>query len=198
MHLIEPYYNWRNHYISNEDSRSPFYGRENSEMFYTDHIYDHYIHPQWDNIGSPTLFVKILFADYEDGFCIIEMIGEWNDCINNDIMTFKRDVIEPLMCEGISKFILIGENVLNFHESDDCYYEEWFDEVEDMDGWIALLNFREHVIEVFEEANIDSYFVLGGKMNNLGWRTLTPTSLFNKVKGFVMRRLGTGGDYNGF
>jgi hypothetical protein len=196
MHLIEPYYNWRNHYISNEDSRSPFYGRENSEMFYTDHIYDHYIHPQWDNIGSPTLFVKILFADYEDGFCIIEMIGEWNDCINNDIMTFKRDVIEPLMCEGISKFILIGENVLNFHESDDCYYEEWFDEVEDMDGWIALLNFREHVIEVFEEANIDSYFVLGGKMNNLGWRTLTPTSLFNKVKGFVMRRLGTGGDYN--
>jgi F0F1-type ATP synthase gamma subunit len=126
------------------------------------------------------------------------MIGEWNDCINNDIMTFKRDVIEPLMCEGISKFILIGENVLNFHESDDCYYEEWFDEVEDMDGWIALLNFREHVIEVFEEANIDSYFVLGGKMNNLGWRTLTPTSLFNKVKGFVMRRLGTGGDYNGF
>jgi hypothetical protein len=198
MHLIEPYYNWRNHYISNEDSRSPFYGRENSEMFYTDHIYDHYIHPQWDNIGSPTLFIKILFADYEDGFCIIEMIGEWNDCINNDIMTFKRDVIEPLMCEGISKFILIGENVLNFHESDDCYYEEWFDEVEDMDGWIALLNFREHVIEVFEEANIDSYFVLGGKMNNLGWRTLTPTSLFNKVKGFVMRRLGTGGDYNGF
>jgi hypothetical protein len=196
MHLIEPYYNWRNHYISNEDSRSPFYGRENSEMFYTDHIYDHYIHPQWDNIGSPTLFIKILFADYEDGFCIIEMIGEWNDCINNDIMTFKRDVIEPLMCEGISKFILIGENVLNFHESDDCYYEEWFDEVEDMDGWIALLNFREHVIEVFEEANIDSYFVLGGKMNNLGWRTLTPTSLFNKVKGFVMRRLGTGGDYN--
>jgi hypothetical protein len=196
MHLIEPYYNWRNHYISNEDSRSPFYGRENSEMFYTDHIYDHYIHPQWDNIGSPTLFVKILFADYEDGFCIIEMIGEWNDCINNDIMTFKRDVIEPLMCEGISKFILIGENVLNFHESDDCYYEEWFDEVEDMDGWIALLNFREHVIEVFEEANIDSYFVLGGKMNNLGWRTLTPTSLFNKVKGFVMRRLGTGGEYS--
>jgi hypothetical protein len=196
MHLIEPYYNWRNHYISNEDSRSPFYGRENSEMFYTDHIYDHYIHPQWDNIGSPTLFIKILFADYEDGFCIIEMIGEWNDCINNDIMTFKRDVIEPLMCEGISKFILIGENVLNFHESDDCYYEEWFDEVEDMDGWIALLNFREHVIEVFEEANIDSYFVLGGKMNNLGWRTLTPTSLFNKVKGFVMRRLGTGGEYS--
>ena len=51
-----------------------------------------------------------------------------------------------LMSEGIERFILIGENVLNFHASDDCYYEEWFDEVTDADGWIALLNFRQHVV----------------------------------------------------
>ena len=44
---------------------------------------------------------------------------------------------------GIQKFIFIGENVLNFHSSDDCYYEECVEDLED--GWIALVNFHEHV-----------------------------------------------------
>ena len=48
---------------------------------------------------------------------------------------------------GINKYILIGENILNFHYSDDSYYEEWFDDNGD-NGWIVLLNFREHVLKV--------------------------------------------------
>jgi len=32
MHDIEPYYNWRHIYISEEDERSPFYKREYSEF----------------------------------------------------------------------------------------------------------------------------------------------------------------------
>lgn len=190
MHTIEPYYNWRSYYVASEDPQSPFFDREYSEMYFTDHIYDHYIHPQWDNIGSPTLFLKILFVDYTDGFAVIEMMGEWNDCINNDIMTLKRDIMECLMNEGISQFILVGENVLNFHSSDDLYYEEWFDEVEEMGGWIALLNFREHVIEDFQAADIDSYFVMGGQLNDLSWRTYTPMHLYRKISDVVMHRLG--------
>jgi hypothetical protein len=189
MHNIEPYYNWRNLYIASEDDRSPFFDREYSEFEFTDHIYDHYIHPQWDNIGSPTLFLKVLYADYDDRFAIIELIGEWNDCINNDIMTLKRDIIEDMMHEGICKFIIVGENVLNFHSSDDCYYEEWFEEVEDEGGWIATLNFREHVLQEFESANIDSYFILGGKLDEIEWRTYRPLQLFQRVEKYVMLRL---------
>jgi hypothetical protein len=190
VHTIEPYYNWRNLYIASEDPNSPFFDREYSEIYFTDSIYDHYIHPQWDNIGSPTLFIKVLYADYMEGFAVIEMMGEWNDCINNDIMTFKRDIVEMMMQDGISKFILIGENVLNFHSSDECYYEEWFDEVEDMDGWISLLNFRDHVLEDFESADIDSYFVMGGQLNDLSWRTYQPAQLYGKISKLVMKRLG--------
>jgi hypothetical protein len=190
MHTIEPYYSWRQHYIASEDPRSPFFGREYSEMWYTDQIYNHYIHPQWDNIGSPTLFIKILFADYEEGYAIIEMMGEWNDCIHNDIMFLKRDVIEPLMTEGIKRFILIGENVLNFHESDECYYEEWFDEVEEENGWIAMLNFREHVMESMSVANIDSYFLLGGMLSHVSWRTQNPLQLYDRIVHVVQNRLG--------
>lgn len=188
MHFIEPYFNWRHLYIASEDAFSPFYERVNSEFEFTDRVYNYLIHPQWDNIGSPTLFAKILMVDYEQGYAIVEFIGEWNDAIENDVMTLKRDIIEPIMEHGINKFILIGENVLNFHYSDDCYYEEWFDEVED--GWIAMVNFHDHVIAEFEKARIDHYFVMGGELEEIEWRTYQPRQFFDKVEELVQRRIG--------
>lgn len=189
MHDIEPHYNWRSLYTAEEDPRSPFYGREYSEFEFENHVYDHYVHPQWDEFGSQTLYLKILYADYEEGFAILEFIGEWNDCLYNDIMVLKREIIETLMSEGISKFILVGENVLNFHSSDDCYYEEWFEEVNENEGWVALVNFREHVLEDFTSANIDSYMVMGGKINEIDWRTLHPLQFYKRVAKYVQRRL---------
>src|SRR5437868_6586538 len=134
MQNIEPYDNWQYLYTSEEDERSPFYGREYSEFAYTQTVYNYYIHPQWDEFGSSTLYLKVLMADYTSGFAIIEMIGEWNDAIENDIMTLKRDVIDVFLREGIYKYILIAENVLNFHSSDNSYYEEWYDDVSEEAG----------------------------------------------------------------
>lgn len=187
MHSIEPFYQWRGYYISSEDPNSPFYNREYSEFEFSDTIYNYYIHPQWDNMGSKTLFLKILFVDYDIGYSIIEFIGEWNDAIENDIMFLKRDIIEPMMEQGIIKFILIGENVLNFHYSDDCYYEEWFDEVEE--GWIALVNFHDHVLSEFERINIDQYFVMGGDLEDIEWRTYIPIQFYKRVEDLVQKRL---------
>ncbi len=190
MHEIEPFYNWRHRYTAEEDERSPFFGREHSEFEFTHAVYDHVIHPQWDPIGSETLYLKVLYSDYDAGFAIIEFIGEWNDLLGNDIMYLKRDIIEPIMAQGISKFILIGENVLNFHNSDEEYYSEWYEELCETDGWIALLNFREHVLEDMQKANIDQYFLLGGRLNALRWRSLAPDDLFDRVESLVLRRIG--------
>ena len=187
MHLIEPFYLWRTDYIASEDPLSPFYEREYSEFEFQNSVYDFYIHPQWDTMGSPTLFIKILFVEYDEQFAIIELIGEWNDAIENDIMTFKRDIIDPMIDEGITKFILIGENVLNFHYSDDCYYEEWFDDVED--GWIALINFHDHVAKEFEKVNIDHYFAMGGELDDIEWRTYQPYQFYKKVNDLLTKRL---------
>ncbi len=191
MHDIEPYWNWRHKYTAEADERSTFFGREHSEFEFSNAVYDHVIHPQWDEIGSETLYIKVIYADYDDGYAIIELIGEWNDLLGNDIMFLKRDHIEPMMTQGISKFILIGENVLNFHASDEEYYNEWFEEVSDADGWIALLNFRPHVLEDMQRSNIDQYFLLGGQLNALQWRTYEPEAVFTNVEASVMRRLGT-------
>ena len=95
-------------------------------------------------MGSATLYLKILYVNYDNGYCIIELLGEWNDCLYNDIMYLKRNIADDLMANGINKFILIGENVLNFHASDNDYYQEWFDDIED--GWISLVNFQDHVL----------------------------------------------------
>jgi len=188
VHFIEPHYNWRHSYIASEDPNSPFYNRVYSEFEFTERVYNYLIHPQWDNIGSKTLFTKILFVDYEEQFIIMEFIGEWNDAIENDIMSLKRNVIEPIMESGINKFILVGENVLNFHYSDDCYYEEWFDEVEE--GWIALVNFHDHVLAEFEKARIDHYFVMGGDLEDIDWRTYSPSQFYERVDSLVQRRIG--------
>jgi hypothetical protein len=184
---IEPYYRWRDLYIADEDELSPFYGREYSEFEYINTIYNYYIHPQWDDFGSSTLYLKVIYADYNRSFAVIELIGEWNDCINNDIMTLKRDLIDEMIGKGINKFVLIGENVLNFHASDDCYYQEWFDDVEE--GWIVAMNFREHVLEEFAKSNLDYFLLFGGELNRFPWRTYTPVQLLTHVEAVMARRL---------
>ncbi|MCD4698266.1 MAG: hypothetical protein K8S16_18730 [Bacteroidales bacterium] len=187
MHTIEPHYTWQHLYISSEDRNSPFYGREYSEFEFSNAIYDHYIHPQWDQIGSSTLYLKLLFVNYDEAYCIIELMGEWNDCLHNDIMYLKRNIADALIENGINKFILIGENVLNFHSSEADYYQEWFEDVGD--GWIALVNFREHVLNEIEQANIDYYLAMGGCLNNMVWRSHIPNRVYENVKIFVTKRL---------
>ena len=191
MHQLEPHYNWRNYYNSEDDPGSPFFERVYSEFEYSAQIYGYFIHPQWDSIGSSTLFVKVIFCDYEGGSAVIEFIGEWNDLLYNDIMFLKRDLIDVMIGQGISKFILIGENVMNFHYSEEDYYEERFEEVLENDGYIALLNFREHVLDEMQQGNIDSYFLIGGRLNDITWRLQDPHKLIEKIDGLVMKRLGT-------
>jgi len=182
MHEIEPYYRWRDYYIAAEDERSPFFKREYDEFQYSQKIYNYFLHPQWDTIGSPTLYIKILFTDYIQQFSILELIGEWNDCINNDIMFLKREVIDNLTYEGISKFLLIGENVLNFHGSDDCYYEEWYDDMAGKDGWITMINLREHVIEEMDQYSLASYLNYGYHLIDLNWRTHKPEQAIDLIE----------------
>jgi hypothetical protein len=186
MHNIEPFYNWRHLYTSEEDEQSPFFGREYSEFQYVNTVYNYYIHPQWDEFGSRTLYSKILFVDYQFNFAIIELLGEWNDCIENDIMTLKRDVIDIMTKSGINKFILITENVMNFHSSDDCYYEEWWDDIRDEGGGIVSLNMPEHTRQEFERAHIDNYVNL---LDVDKWRTFQPQHLYNLVDNLMIRRL---------
>ena len=188
MQDIEPFFKWRDFYRAEDDHLSPFYEREYSEFEFSNRIYNYLIHPQWDDFGSSTLYLKILYADYQAGYAIIELLGEWNDAINNDIMLLKREVAEVLIENGINKFILIGENVLNFHSSDDCYYEEWFQEVED--GWIVALNFQEHVLGEFSNHNLDYYLNFGGELNAMTWRKFTPAQMFAKVQDTIRKRLG--------
>lgn len=187
MQDIEPFYKWEDYYNSAEDPLSPFYGAEYNTQQYTNEIYGYYIHPFWDYIGSETLYVKILFTEYETGFVIIEFFGEWNDTLHNDIMHLKRNVIDHLNLQGIKRYILIGENVFNFHGSDDCYYEEWFEDVEE--GWIAAINFREHVQEEWSKYHLDSYINFGGTLEIEDWRTMLPLTLFQKVDILITRRL---------
>jgi hypothetical protein len=186
MHDIEPFYNWRHIYTSEEDERSPFFGRTYSEFEYSQTIYNYYIHPQWDEFGSRTLYLKVLMADYDEHYVVIELIGEWNDAIENDIMQLKREVADWFRQEGISKYILIAENVLNFHSGDKDYYQEWYEEVTEDEGWIVCLNMPEQTQYDFKRKNLNYYIEL---MEIPDWRVYKPIHLFRKIDEMIMKRL---------
>ncbi|MBK7475680.1 MAG: hypothetical protein IPN74_17695 [Haliscomenobacter sp.] len=185
MHDIEPFFNWRDDYIAAEDARSPFFGRTSDEFFYTHKVYNYFIHPQWDEFGSSTLYLKVLFADYDDGTAVLEFIGEWNDCLHNDIMYLKREVLEPMVEAGIYRFVLICENVLNFHGSDDCYYEEWYEDIQDEDGWICYINTLNHVEEEMKETRLQYYAHFGKEFSQVNWRVHRPKVLCQLVGALI-------------
>ena len=38
--------------------------------------------------------------------------------------------------------------------------------------------------------DLDSYFVLGGELSELGWRTFSPANLYQRIDDCVNQRLG--------
>lgn len=172
--------------MAEEDALSPFYKRVYNEFEYTQTLYNYFIHPQWDDFGSKTLYMKMLYVEYDYQFAIIELIGEWNDAIENDVAILKRSVIDKLIQNGIRKFILIGENVLNFHSSDNCYYEEWHEDVEEDGGWIVMIGLPEQSQYDFKKARINYYVEL---FDFPQWRTTLPQFLFSAVDNFMFKRL---------
>jgi hypothetical protein len=191
MHDIEPHFRWREYYAAEEDPRSPFAGREYNEFEFTNKLYNFYLHPQWDSFGSTTLYGKLLFVDYEEGYALIELIGEWNDTLHNDIMFLKRNLVDPLMDEGVSRFAFFCENVLNFHASiDDDYYAEWNEALTEMEGWGMLVNIRPQVEEELHTAHLDQYLFFGEAYNDIIWRNQKPavvaqlleTILYGRIK----------------
>jgi hypothetical protein len=184
MHEIEPYYNWRHLYTAEEDENSPFFGREYSEFEFSNTVYNYYIHPQWDEFGSRTLYMKVLYADYDLNFVIIELLGEWNDAVENDIMQLKRSIVDEMIAKGLYKFILITENVMNFHSSDDDYYEEWYEDIKDEGGWIVSINMPQHTQYDFQRSHIDRYIRM---LENANWRTFQPQHFFQLVDNTMLR-----------
>jgi hypothetical protein len=186
MQDIEPFYNWRHLYTAEDDERSPFYGQTYSEFEFSQTIYNFYIHPQWDEFGSRTLYMKLLFADYDQGYVVIELIGEWNDAIENDIMTIRREVTDKLYRQGITKYILVAENVLNFHSSDESYYEEWREQLQDESGWVAILNMPGPSQHDFRRSRLTNYVPL---LDMPEWRTMKPDFLFQQLDNWMIRQL---------
>ena len=117
----------------------------------------------------------------------IEFIGEWNDCTQNDIEFLKRDFLDILIEHGISKFVLIGENILEFFSSDSEYYEEWYEDIKDKDGWIIAINFREHILEEMRQADIHRYVNINEKYAEINWRQYKPFHLVSYLDDLLIK-----------
>lgn len=182
MHDIEPYFGWRGKYVSSEDEQSLYYGKVYDEFKFVNKVYNYFVHPQWDQFGSETLYLKVLFVDYDEGFAVIEFLGEWNDCLRNDIMFLKREIIDKMIHQGIFKFVLLCEHVMDFHASDDSYYEEWFDDIKEESGWICCLETRRHMQEEMNNQRLNHYVNYGAAFNLINWRKKKPLHLLEELE----------------
>lgn len=189
MHDIEPHFGWRARYRAESDAQSPFFGRQYSEFGYSNRVYNYLIHPQWDAFGAETLYLKLLWTDYEQQYVIIEMIGEWNDAVHNDVMHLKREFIDHLIDQGIRHFIIVMEGVLNYHGDTTDYYEEWYDDIRDEGGWIALLNTLDHVADEMNQTRLDGYMHFSGVLDGLNWRPQKPERIFEAIEGLLQEEV---------
>ncbi|MEL7162648.1 MAG: hypothetical protein AAFN92_17960, partial [Bacteroidota bacterium] len=105
--------------------------------------------------------------------------------VHNDVMHLKREFLDQLIGNGIRHFVIVLEGVLNFHGSDADYYEEWYQEITEDGGWIALLNVHDHVMDELTQTRLDDYLHYGEVLNNLTWRPQKPHRIFEAVDGLV-------------
>ena len=94
----------------------------------------------------------------------------------------ERYYSDVFMLKGIHKFILITDNVLNSFSDDDSYYEEWYEDVSDHDGWLVFLQMRPHVLEEFKRIRLSYFAHYGEDFDNIPWRKLAPVHLLEAVE----------------
>lgn len=188
MQDIEPFYGWLGHYQNEQDPYSPFHEVEHNEFFYDRSVYNYLAHPLWDHIESESLLIKILYADYDRGFAVIELFGVWNDLFENDFKLLCENCLDILVDNGINKLIFIAENILSIYVDEDDYYQALHENIED--GWLCLIRPREHVREDLLEYHLDQYFFWSEQLDQIQWRKLKPWQLFLRVEEKMSRILG--------
>lgn len=176
---IEPFYGWLHYYSHEKDQRSPFHEVEHN-LFEFDRSVNHIpAHPLWDDFGSESLLVKILFADYQKHYAILELFGEWNDLYDNDFKLLAENCLSILIEEGINQIILICENVFHGYFESDDYYDALQEELED--GWMVAIRLREELQNEMIDFGINQYFFWSPLLDEAPWRTIKPPVLYKLV-----------------
>ena len=83
--------------------------------------------------------------------------------------------------------MLIGENILEFFADGNEYYEEWYDDVKDSGGWIMALNFREHILDEMQQANIHHYIHVSEQYADISWRKYKPNHLIDYLDDLLIK-----------
>lgn len=177
---VEPFYGWLDVYDAENDPNSPFHEVVHSEFEYDRYMNNIPVHPLWDDIQSDSLLVKVLYADYERAYAIIELFGEWNDLYQNDFKLLAENCLTYFVDAGINQFILVAENVFNGYFEADDYYEAMQDELGS--GWMCLLRLRPSVAEELEAYHIGQYFFRSEICDEAEWRKMKPFQLYTLIR----------------
>ncbi|MGB0839623.1 MAG: hypothetical protein ACPGXL_05760, partial [Chitinophagales bacterium] len=54
-------------------------------------------------------------------------------------------------------------------------------------GWVAILNLRQHIEEEMLAGSLQYYISFGEQLNDINWRKLRPQQLFDLIQKIVFR-----------
>jgi hypothetical protein len=91
----------------------------------------------------------------------------------------KTELIDQLIDCGIQNFVIIMENVLNFHADENDYYQEW---KEDIQGEIYLINSLPHVLDELYRYHLNHQLSFSGRLNDIDWRKLKPEQIIELLE----------------
>ncbi len=94
-------------------------------------------------------------------------------------MLLKTELIDQLIDCGIQNFVIIMENVLNFHADENDYYQEW---KEDIQGEIYLINALPQVLDELYRYHLNHQLSFGGRLNDFDWRKLNPEQIIEVLE----------------
>ena len=78
--------------------------------------------------------------------------------------------------------------MLNYHGDDDSYYEEWYDDVKDENGWICLVNTFDHVLDEMKKFRLHYYLNFGPEYNDINWRVKKPAYIVDEIENIMNNR----------
>lgn len=75
--------------------------------------------------------------------------------------------------------------MLNFHGSDDCYYEAIYEDISEEMGWMAFVNTLPHVEEEMVNTHIQYYAYLGANLSDVNWRRYKPKQILQLIEQYL-------------
>ena len=84
--------------------------------------------------------------------------------------------------EFVWKMILMGNSPYKPGDNHPPSIEEWYEDIREEGGWIAFINFRDHVLKEMKQVHLQNFVLCGEQFSDVNWRSVKPFHFHHLVE----------------